>query len=76
MRVIYENRRAMTLADEFEPPRRALERVERRKDRPRIIAAGDGQPGGDKRVRNLEGAGKRQIDLIVGALMAEPQRRR
>ena len=76
MRVIDENRRAITLTDEFEPPRRALERFERRKDLPRVIAARDGQPRGDERVRDLEGAGKRQIDLIVGAIMAEPQRRR
>ncbi len=76
MGVIYENRRAVTLTDEFEPPRRPFERFERRKDLPRVIAACDGQPRGDERVRDLEGAGKRQIDLIFGAIMAEPQRRR
>ena len=75
MRVIDENRRAVTLADEFEPPRRALERFERREDPRRVIAARDGQPRGDERVRDLEGAGERQIDLIFGAIMAEPQRR-
>ncbi len=63
--VVDEDRRAVALADQFEPALGALELRERREGRRRLAAGGDGETRRHQRVLDLEGAGQRQPDVML-----------
>ena len=63
--VVDEDRRAVALADQFEPALGALERLERGEHRAGIAAGGDRKARRDQRVLDLERADQRQPHAIV-----------
>jgi hypothetical protein len=73
VRIVDEYPRAATRAHELDPPFGASQMFECRKHQSRIAAGGNGEPGGDKRIFDLEGTDQRQLDLKFSAAILNRQ---
>jgi len=71
VRVVDEDRRAVALADMFEPALGAFEMFERGEHLVRLAAGADRKAGGDDSVLDLEFADQRQTDGIITSAMPE-----
>src|SRR5258705_8950107 len=69
MRVIDEDRRAVALADPFQPALRAFEMFERGENGFGLAAGTDREPGGYQRILDLEFADQRQPDRMPAPAM-------
>src|SRR5207248_1154782 len=71
MRVINEDRRAISLADQLQPALGPLEPGERKEGGSGLAAGGDSEAGRDQRVLDLKRAGQRQTHGVVGSAVGQ-----
>ena len=73
MRIVDEDRRAVALPDQFDPPFRTFQSFERMKHRGRIASRGDRHAGRDQGILDLERADERQPYAIGLARVLQAQ---